>query len=301
MGCASHGRGNELASSNATVFGQANMIVLKEIALNQLIRLAPIRELAKGRHVTGMNEDAAKINKCYSEYFKSGSPKDSDVLELGPGQTCGVMEKALKNGARSVTILDIEQYLSQDEMERRGIDYRIYDGLRMPFEDDSFDFICSHAVLEHVRFPKETIEEIARLLRPGGRFVHYVDLRDHFYFGEDNRDLFNCLQYKDSTWKSMTWNRSTYVNRLRYSEWHKLFADNGLVVTSEALTRSECVEQLHRQSQIPYLAHLDDVDAATATITLYGHAASSADTSMMKRRITSVSTKDMGTAKSNAA
>lgn len=52
---------------------------------------------------------------------------------------------------------------------------------RAPFADSSFDVITSCWVLEHVRFPDQFLNEVQRLLRPGGFFVsisinalHYV-------------------------------------------------------------------------------------------------------------------------------
>jgi SAM-dependent methyltransferase/uncharacterized protein YbaR (Trm112 family) len=43
------------------------------------------------------------------------------------------------------------------------------DGLRLPFADDSFDFIMSQAVLEHVPDPVKAVGEMKRVLKPGAR------------------------------------------------------------------------------------------------------------------------------------
>ena len=42
---------------------------------------------------------------------------------------------------------------------------------RLPLEDGSFDVVTLLAVLEHLSHPREMIEEIARVLRPGGQVV----------------------------------------------------------------------------------------------------------------------------------
>jgi SAM-dependent methyltransferase len=42
----------------------------------------------------------------------------------------------------------------------------------LPFEDDSFDFVYSTSVMEHVVNPGTALEEIARVLRPDGLSIH---------------------------------------------------------------------------------------------------------------------------------
>lgn len=43
------------------------------------------------------------------------------------------------------------------------------DGHHLPFRDDSFALVLSQAVLEHVREPHRYVDEIVRVLRPGGQ------------------------------------------------------------------------------------------------------------------------------------
>ncbi len=53
----------------------------------------------------------------------------------------------------------------------------------IPYDDDSFDVVISSNVLEHIEQPEIAFAEIARVLRPGGRFIaktpnsrHYMPL-----------------------------------------------------------------------------------------------------------------------------
>ncbi len=76
-------------------------------------------------------------------------------------------------------------------------------GERLPFPAGSFDLVLSHEVLEHVADDRAAAEEIARVLRPGGRLVlfapnrgypfetHGVYWRGRYHFG--NIPLVNYL------------------------------------------------------------------------------------------------------------
>lgn len=47
----------------------------------------------------------------------------------------------------------------------------LYDGLRFPFADASFDGVLCNQVLEHIFVPERFLREIARVLAPGGTLV----------------------------------------------------------------------------------------------------------------------------------
>jgi SAM-dependent methyltransferase len=72
-----------------------------------------------------------------------------------------------------------EQYLRQellatgatlhtcDFCEGPGVDF-VADVSALPFEDGSYDIVLSTQVLEHVRDPQRVVQEMARVLKPGG-------------------------------------------------------------------------------------------------------------------------------------
>ena len=41
----------------------------------------------------------------------------------------------------------------------------------MSFKDDSFDVVISCETIEHIPHPKKALEELYRVLRPGGKFI----------------------------------------------------------------------------------------------------------------------------------
>jgi len=50
----------------------------------------------------------------------------------------------------------------------RNLDFVQADGQRLPFADASFDWVFSHAVIEHVADAQRYLHECARVLKPGG-------------------------------------------------------------------------------------------------------------------------------------
>ncbi|MGH3080771.1 MAG: class I SAM-dependent methyltransferase [Gaiellaceae bacterium] len=57
------------------------------------------------------------------------------------------------------------------------------DPVRLPFDDDSFDTVLSCGVLEHVPDPDASLDEIHRVLRPGGTFF-VTNLPNRFSYTE---------------------------------------------------------------------------------------------------------------------
>jgi len=52
-------------------------------------------------------------------------------------------------------------------------------GENLPFPDQSFDAILSHEVLEHVQDDRKAVQEMVRVLRPGGRMILFVPNRGY--------------------------------------------------------------------------------------------------------------------------
>lgn len=52
-------------------------------------------------------------------------------------------------------------------------------GEALPFQADSFDMILSHEVLEHVQDDWQAVQEMVRVLKPGGRAIIFVPNRGY--------------------------------------------------------------------------------------------------------------------------
>jgi SAM-dependent methyltransferase len=51
------------------------------------------------------------------------------------------------------------------------VEGRVADAETLPYDDDTFDLVCGHAVLHHIPDVEQALREVLRVLKPGGRFV----------------------------------------------------------------------------------------------------------------------------------
>ncbi|MGF1552644.1 MAG: bifunctional 2-polyprenyl-6-hydroxyphenol methylase/3-demethylubiquinol 3-O-methyltransferase UbiG [Paracoccaceae bacterium] len=96
-----------------------------------------------------------------------------DALDLGCGG--GFLAEALVERGARVTGLDpsegaIESARTHAREAGLDIRYDVGPGEAMPYADDSFDLVLSVDVLEHVSSLDATLDEVRRVLRPGGVF-----------------------------------------------------------------------------------------------------------------------------------
>ena len=112
----------------------------------------------------------ARHMKCF-QYC--GNLEGKDILDIGP--SFGWFEKmALEGKCKSVAGIEPRRqdfYLAEKEVP--GAVFKEGSALHIPFVDKSFDLVVMFDVIEHI--PKNTerqaIQEIKRVLRPGGKVV----------------------------------------------------------------------------------------------------------------------------------
>jgi SAM-dependent methyltransferase len=98
-------------------------------------------------------------------------------LDLGCGHTLlpdwrAVREKQLASIPNCLIGLDSE--LSALRQHRAITRLVCADGARLPFADAAFDLVSANMVVEHLEAPATQFREVARILRPGGRFVFHT-------------------------------------------------------------------------------------------------------------------------------
>jgi len=137
------------------------------------------------------------MNRCVSLRKKLYSPEywDNDhvflraieacigpgsvVLDLGAG--AGLKFKyALKSKVEpkgEIVGADFDARVCENPLLHRGV---VIDGARLPFEDNTFDVVFSRYVLEHVANSAEFLDEVSRILKPGGSFIYLTPNKWHY-------------------------------------------------------------------------------------------------------------------------
>ena len=115
--------------------------------------------------------------------------RSSDVLEIGCGN--GSHAQLLATWARSYTGIDLTDYAVKSTSTRLAL-RRLpgtvlqMDAEAMRFPDNSFDFIWTWGVIHHSANTARILEEMNRVLRPGGRatiMVYYRGLWSFYVMG----------------------------------------------------------------------------------------------------------------------
>lgn len=100
-------------------------------------------------------------------YHKAAELVQGDVLEIGTGMGYGV-EVVAPSAKRYVTI---DKSCAYDAELSDNAEFRQMTVPPLDFADESFDFVISFQVIEHIKRDKEFVAEVSRVLRKGGTFI----------------------------------------------------------------------------------------------------------------------------------
>ncbi len=121
----------------------------------------------KGPFMDKNNRHRAKCPKCgelerarmamlvVNEIYDDHKASQTDVLHISP-----------ENFLRKIFKKKYKSYISSD-LYRKDVDHQ-FDIEEIPYPDNSFDLVFASHVLEYVKNDKKAINEIKRVLRPGG-------------------------------------------------------------------------------------------------------------------------------------
>lgn len=101
------------------------------------------------------------------------------ALHFGAGRdNYRLEERASADGSGHVVAVDLDRATLAEHGARDRV---LGCGQRLPFADDSFDLVFSEYVFEHLEDPAAALDEIGRVLRPGGEVVLLVPNPAHYY------------------------------------------------------------------------------------------------------------------------
>jgi SAM-dependent methyltransferase len=103
------------------------------------------------------------------------------VIDLGCGAGDSVDQFRSVNPQVDWTGVDIERSPEVASRRRTDATFATFDGINLPLPDASIDAVYCKQVLEHVRDPQPLLQEVARVLRPGGVFAGSTSQLEPFH------------------------------------------------------------------------------------------------------------------------
>lgn len=143
------------------------------------------------------------------------SPTSSDdILMVGAGTG---IDLQFISSYKSITATDITPAMVKRLQERvkklqmPGVSSLVMDGHRLRFEDNSFDLAMLHLILAVIPDPVKCLQEVERVVKPGGRIVVFdkfvkkgesatlfrklANLFTSFLFSDINRDIYKIVSH----------------------------------------------------------------------------------------------------------
>ena len=111
--------------------------------------------------------------------------KNVKILDFG----CGVGEVVESGLDMSLDIYGTDTFEGYYENWKDNLPSNIKDRIsriqnnKMEYDDNTFDFVISNQVFEHIRYPLDSYKEIARVLKPGGIFYAIFPNKSCWYEG----------------------------------------------------------------------------------------------------------------------
>ncbi len=173
-----------------------------------------------GRHMADRDMEKAALRGEPSYVWRSGQERRLQMIKGAAGERlkgrilengCGVGVYLERLSEQSQMAVGLEfDFQRAQEAHINSANILNAAGENLPLPDASIDFMLSHEVLEHVRDDRKCVEEMARVLAPGGRMAvfvpnrgypfetHGIYWRGEYHFG--NIPLVNYLprKYRDT-------------------------------------------------------------------------------------------------------
>jgi SAM-dependent methyltransferase len=206
--------------------------------------------------------DGPRAERDSSELFSAAArwlQPGARLLDLG----CGPRDQAAPAAHYGVSYVGIDYSSEQADL--------LADGHAIPFRDGTFDVVLSYAVLEHLYHPFVAVQEVARVLRPGGVFVGTVSQGEPFhdsYFHHTAWGLLTVLRpagmralrlwsSHDTLHALATMGRYPRVLRLATEALHRVSKHAPFLAPRKYFRwspRERAVDELHRAASVCFVA-----------------------------------------------
>ena len=148
------------------------------------------------------------------------------VLDVASGEGYGSF-LLRRWGAESVEGIDVDEQTVETATRLfggDGVHYQCHTAEQLPFEDHTFDVACSFETIEHLDHPELFLQEIRRVLKPGGNIILSCPNDPYYYKQGTPGNPFHKRQYTYFDFKQLA---EKYLGqRVRY---YLAYALNGFV------------------------------------------------------------------------
>ena len=124
-------------------------------------------KIATAERVSLEKSDNFVFQRSLLAYHRAAEIVKGDILEIGTGMGYGVEIIAPK----ATRYISIDKELPAQINQLENVEYYDMEVPPIGFENCSFDAVVSFQVIEHIEEDIACVREVARVLRPGGKFV----------------------------------------------------------------------------------------------------------------------------------
>lgn len=162
------------------------------------------------------------------------------ILDLACGE--GYNTRIMAQKGAITTGVDFSEKMirfacEKEEKEPLGAVYSVGDACQLPFFDCTFDVVACFMALQDIKDYKNTVKEVKRVLKPGGRFVfviphpcfekrvlHGTVIGGWEYQGEKAL-YYKVDQYFDTHGYTITWNMARLTTHFETTAFHRTLTD----------------------------------------------------------------------------
>jgi ubiquinone/menaquinone biosynthesis C-methylase UbiE len=142
------------------------------------------------------------------------------LLDIGCGTGANLaMLRSVLGSQASLTGVDFSSLalrFAREVNAAQGVSLARCDALRLPFASGSFDVATALDVLEHLRDDVGALQEVRRVLRPGGAFVWSVPAYQHLWSAHDEA-LHHFRRYEWRSLRSLLLRSGFRVEKLSFA------------------------------------------------------------------------------------
>ena len=137
------------------------------MANGQRLIVKNMANIATAERVSLEKSDNYVYQRSALVYHRAAELIEGDILEIGTGSGYGIGILSSK----ATRLISIDKDLPKNALQVDNVEYYEMEVPPIVFENCSFDAVVSFQVIEHIEKDMELVREVARVLRPGGKFI----------------------------------------------------------------------------------------------------------------------------------